>query len=765
MTKYTYDSSGNLLAVTISNIEMPQIISQPVSVIAAPGETATFSVVVDNTEGVTFQWMLNNTNISGATGDSLLVPDITAANEGQQYSVVAINSAGSVTSAPATLRLDNDSDGLPDSWEITKFGNTTSQRSAGDPDADRISNLDEFLDGTEPNDKASLRPRLTVFTVGGGSILVTPIRLTPFSIGGGSVTITPMKLGYTLGEAVTLTPLPLPPSVFVGWAGDLAGTDNPATLTMNGNKTVRARFTSPAPLPSGLIAVWRGETNASDMIGGHHGTFFVDNTAVEPSVTPSGKVGAAFDFDGTRHIRVPDSTDLKPVQFTVEVWVFPSSESSGFRMIVAKGSSPNATSSDHTWHLGLQNRQPEFRSHENHLTSASFPIPPNEWAHLAITFDGLIERLYVNGRQVARSNELSPLIYDATPVPLTIGSDWARNVNRWHFNGRIDEVAFYNRALTPDEILSMYDADVVGKDFLQPYFTSVSQLPDGVQGADYTQQLVVILGTGLISFSLSAGVLPPGMTLSSAGLVSGVPTASGTFDFTVRATDAVGKFSEQMCVLQVFASIAAPAGIVSWWRAENDAQDAAGTNHGVLRNSPGFATGRVGQAFALDRGCIEVADSPTLRTDSLTLEAWFAFNVRSGVQVLFVKTRSIGPDFSYALWLDSGTLTGAVRDTGQPVTFRFLPVLKRWYHLAYTIDNSVKQQALYIDGIQVASRSTVSPIPYDGQPLLLGSNRESNGQLSGFFHGHMDEAAIYNRALNETEIKSIFNAGAAGKHL
>ena len=108
------------------------------------------------------------------------------------------------------------------------------------------------------------------------------------------------------------------------------------------------------------------------------------------------------------------------------------------------------------------------------------------------------------------------------------------NESNARFNGSIDEVALYNRALTPDEVASIYNADFLGKNFLQPYFTSPAQLPDGVLGADYTQQVVTILGTGPVSFSLSEGVLPPGMTLSSAGLISGVPSVSGTFGFTAH---------------------------------------------------------------------------------------------------------------------------------------------------------------------------------------------------------------------------------------
>lgn len=55
--------------------------------------------------------------------------------------------------------LDSDHDELPDSWEIEKFVDLSSQLGEGDSDNDHISNLDEFLDGTNPNrDTPSLAP-------------------------------------------------------------------------------------------------------------------------------------------------------------------------------------------------------------------------------------------------------------------------------------------------------------------------------------------------------------------------------------------------------------------------------------------------------------------------------------------------------------------------------------------------------------------------------------------------------------------------------
>ena len=90
-----------------SDLLPPQITGQPVKQVAAPGDIVTFSVVVADARAVTFQWKFNGTDIPGATGDSLLLTNVSTANEGQ-YSVVVTNSAGSVTSAPAALLLDSD---------------------------------------------------------------------------------------------------------------------------------------------------------------------------------------------------------------------------------------------------------------------------------------------------------------------------------------------------------------------------------------------------------------------------------------------------------------------------------------------------------------------------------------------------------------------------------------------------------------------------------------------------------------------------------
>ncbi|MHB8799604.1 MAG: ice-binding family protein [Thermoanaerobaculia bacterium] len=66
-------------------------------------------------------------------------------------------------------------------------------------------------------------------------------------------------------------------------------------------------------------------------------------------------------------------------------------------------------------------------------------------------------------------------------------------------------------------------------------------LPTGGQPAvPYSVQLSATGGTAPYTFAVTAGALPDGLTLSTAGLLSGTPTTPGTFIFTVTATDAEG---------------------------------------------------------------------------------------------------------------------------------------------------------------------------------------------------------------------------------
>jgi hypothetical protein len=123
-----------------------------------------------------------------------------------------------------------------------------------------------------------------------------------------------------------------------------------------------------------------------------------------------------------------------------------------------------------------------------------------------------------------------------------------------------------------------------------------------------------------VSYHLSTdSALEAAITLSPGGVLGGIPSTAGVFDFSVIATDAVGTTGTRLCTLRAYSSVEVPEGIVGWWRAEGDAQDSAGSNHGAVHGATAFAEDKVGQAFSLDgaTGYVGVPDAADLRPAAL----------------------------------------------------------------------------------------------------------------------------------------------------
>jgi len=89
-------------------------------------------------------------------------------------------------------------------------------------------------------------------------LIVTPFTLTVNTTGSGAVTINPSGGVYNPGTVVNLTATPALGFQFSGWSGDLSSSDNPAEITMTGNKTVTAVF-----IPTGSIVHEETQTGSS----------------------------------------------------------------------------------------------------------------------------------------------------------------------------------------------------------------------------------------------------------------------------------------------------------------------------------------------------------------------------------------------------------------------------------------------------------------------------------------------------------------------
>ena len=211
--------------------------------------------------------------------------------------------------------------------------------------------------------------------------------------------------------------------------------------------------------------------------------------------------------------------------------------------------------------------------------------------------------------------------------------------------------------------------------------------------------------------------------------------------------------------------IAAPPGMVAWWPGEGDGKDIRGENDGTPQGGVTFPAGEVEHAFnfaaASNSGVIVPSSNALNPAEGITLDAWV--NPSSfpnlGPAVIRRDTNGAGTT-QYSLNVGDGSTTGVVHcNIGGSVgaTGGSVP-LNTWSHVACTYD--LQFVRAYVNGVEVASTPATIAIPSSSQNLAIG---REDGFTDRNFDGLIDEAELFGRALDVTEILAIANAGTAGK--
>ncbi|HET9697012.1 MAG TPA: LamG domain-containing protein, partial [Terriglobales bacterium] len=164
-------------------------------------------------------------------------------------------------------------------------------------------------------------------------------------------------------------------------------------------------------------------------------------------------------------------------------------------------------------------------------------------------------------------------------------------------------------------------------------------------------------------------------------------------------------------------------GLVSYWQGEGDASDSMGVNPGTIDFAVGFdPNGRLGQAFNFSGdGWIEVAQSASLETQTVTLAAWVKRSNPAQSAALVVKGGAAcdgdnPPPMSYGLLSGpNGEVFFRLSDNVSPVSSPSAPASAvwdgNWHLLAGTYDGT--NVSLYLDGTLVGSApGLISPVYY-----------------------------------------------------
>lgn len=469
---------------------------------------------------------------------------------------------------------------------------------------------------------------------------------------------------------------------------------------------------------SGLVGHWRldetsgttaADSSGNDNLGTMSGTNF-------GTASVKGKVGNAGNFDGINDIiSVGSAPEIEPANsLSVSAWiranVVPQVDGSS---IVSKRFM-SSTDPFNSYFLGLR---PDVSGDWSDLSFcvssgvagsqtcvvAGDTLTTN-WRNVVGTYNGSDIRLYIDGvLAVAPVAFSSPIAYST--MPFSIGYSGGGPSSQ-RFNGLIDDVRIYNRALSADDVALLYRS--------YPGQVACTAAHEAVMWFNHDEGVMQYCnGTDWVSMG-SAG--EPGLV------------AHWTFD------DIAG----------------------------NRVPDRSGNrNHGTLHGNVTTALGAVGQAAVFDENVstyIEVPHGPSLAIgDEFTLAYWInASNQGTSAADDYratINKRAGGSSIGWTAGLHIyGPQVRLRTDTDLQENYAMVTTSGvtdgTWRHVVHTKSNGTAQ--VYLDGALHRSGTFAQGAGF--------ANTDPIQIAPGLFTGMIDDVRIYNRALNTTEVANLFSA-------
>ncbi len=532
-------------ALTLSQIQSlyytanpaPTIIRQPVSAATGLNGAFTNTVTVAGNPPFYYQWYSNNVAIAGATGFNLIINPVMLSDASTNYYVVITNTYGSITSSTVSLTIVSNimfvaQFPITYASPITLYGGTN-------------------IDGTN---YVGSSPTFAISAVG-----ATPISYQWKTNG--------VAVGWATGSSVTFTNC------------QLGGPTNFQCVLANDFDSVTSQVWSvnyipapTAPFPQAVLAAqpigyWR-LNDGPDNSGGNDGTICTDyqsgnngiytnvwlanasgGTGYDPLTDPTetsvlfGSWATTASFAGSIGSNVDFSTPSGNAEFSVAVWANGYNEKqvangglvtkglfNGEEFNIDTGGPTNALGHNT---LRLEVRDAAGGDHDADATSVDLS-QDSIWHFIVGVCDETNGNilLYFDGRLVASASmPANGGIFNSAVVPVMIGarSSVATSPGNEQFFGFLDDVAIYNYAMNPQQILGQYD--VAG---IVPYFTQ--QPPSSTnldQGATLTISTMVAGSTPLTYQWFDEGVNSsiPGQT--NATLLISDDLASDSYHLTV----------------------------------------------------------------------------------------------------------------------------------------------------------------------------------------------------------------------------------------
>lgn len=516
-----------------------------------------------------------------------------------------------------------------------------------------------------------------------------------------------------------------------------------------------------------------GDT-AYDSAANNHGTIY-------GATWTTGQINGALSFDGANdYVDVGDKDILDfgaSSSFSIAAWVNSNIDTPVDTIIVDKRRVDDGGYHHEgysfkiyvdTLYFGI-----EDTSENSTSTAGDTPIRDNRWHHVAAVRDTAQDKLYLYLDGVL---DATPAV-DTTTGTLATSRSFKIGHSQYYpnfFDGLIDDVRIYGRALSDEEIWQLY-YEGMGEKASNPYPA------DGAANVDPNVVLSWAPGKNALSHDIYLGLdyndvnnatQDSNEYMGNFDVNSYDPNSlelETTYYWRIDERNISGTVKGDIWGFRTWLE----PNFISWWKfdeGEGDiAYDSTGNNHGTIYGAT-WTTGQIDDALAFDGDgdYVEVANdqSQQITTNQITLSAWIKLDADVGdtQRRIIHKQEAPGIAWGFEIFGDgyngsSGNQLVFHDSDGGAAWYNCLSPTdlnpSQWYHVAVTDNAGVIE--IYIDGQPNRSCDDAYRIPSSiVAPIIIGA---TNPATDFFFDGTIDDVRIYGRALSDEEIWQLYQQG------
>lgn len=499
-----------------------------------------------------------------------------------------------------------------------------------------------------------------------------------------------------------------------------------------------ASFSS-AVLTNNLVNYWDFNLNSSTQIDGVGSNDLIEDNTTFVSV---GKINGGYEFvDVSGTMVLTDTITMSSISGDQSFQWWLKADNLGKFFMGSVNNGQNDYFGLTTNGLTLRDTSPDVELQLNVSTA----LNTGEFYHVVLVKNGTSYQLYVNGTLE------DTLTSSGTYTLNNIGVSW-NNPSVYKWDGKVDEVGYWDRALIASEVLELYN-DGAGLELSLGIQLS-STTP--TTNTSFNVSTINFTTTGNFSNPTNCSLLINGSVNQTMSVVEPTFLPFGLvahYNLTDDFNDSSGFNND---------GVDTNMATVGLWNFDGyTASDLTGnSNDGTISGGVSNVTGISGNGMNFDgtNGFIDVGSSLNLNNDSITIGWWMYRNDNYG-RVVFNSKQGTASNNFY-IKLNDATSTRVYfgrNDPGGRLIVSHGDLTGRWvYMVATKVGDTV---SLYIDGVLNGTKEVTDGYPEYWDDAIIGAYRSSDGLQS--LNGFIDEFFIYNVGLSSSEVSWLYNQSKA----